>query len=149
MLCCIKTAFIRLVKEQLNLPRIWDLQNKDPIFTKGRSTNIYNQNSAQLINYFQKLCSNAEVFLGKGVLKIFSNFTREYPCRSVISIKLLSNFIEITLQHGCSSANLLHIFRTTLPKNTFSPYIYYRESEREKEREREREREREKKRELD
>ena len=63
------------------------------------------------------------VFLGKGVLKICSKFTREHPGRSVISIKLLnslmteavmkelSNFIEITLRHGCSSVNLLHIFR--------------------------------------
>ena len=139
MLCCIKTAFIRLVKEQLNLPRIRDLQNKDLIFTKGRSTNIYNQNTAQLINYFQKLCSDAEVFLGKGVLKIFSNFTRGYPCRSGVSINFVSNFIEITLRHGCSSANLLHIFRITFPKNTFSPYIYYIYIEREKEREREKE----------
>ena len=29
-----------------------------------------------------------------------------------------SNFIEITLQHGCSSVNWLHIFRAPLPKNT-------------------------------
>ena len=28
------------------------------------------------------------------------------------------NFIEITLCHGSSSVNLLHIFRTTFPKNT-------------------------------
>ena len=26
--------------------------------------------------------------------------------------KVASNFIEITLQHGCSPVNLLHIFRT-------------------------------------
>ena len=32
--------------------------------------------------------------------------------KSVVSIKLLCNFIEITLQHGCSPVNLLHIFRT-------------------------------------
>ena len=32
--------------------------------------------------------------------------------------KLQSNFIEITLQHGCSPVDLLHIFRTTFPKNT-------------------------------
>ena len=29
-----------------------------------------------------------------------------------------SNFIEITLRHGCSPVNLLHIFRTPFPKNT-------------------------------
>ena len=33
--------------------------------------------------------SHPEVFLRKGVLKIYSKFTREHPCRSVISIKLL------------------------------------------------------------
>ena len=31
--------------------------------------------------------------------------------------KMLSNFIEITLWHGCSPVNLLHIFRTNFPKN--------------------------------
>ena len=42
------------------------------------------------------------MFLGKGVLKIFSKFTGEHPCRSAISIKLQSNFIKITLRHWCS-----------------------------------------------
>ena len=51
-------------------------------------------------------------------LKICSKFTGEHPCRSVVSIKSQSNFIEITLQHGCSPVNLLHIFRTLFPKNT-------------------------------
>ena len=31
---------------------------------------------------------------------------------------MLCNFIEITLRHGCSHVNLLHIFRTHSPKNT-------------------------------
>ena len=39
------------------------------------------------------------MFLREGVLKICSKFTGEHPCRSVISIKLLCNIIEITLQH--------------------------------------------------
>ena len=60
-----------------------------------------------------------EVFWGKGVLKICSKYSGEWPCWSVISIKLLCNFIEIALRHGCSSINLLHIFRTTFYKNTF------------------------------
>ena len=75
------------------------------------------------------------MFLRKGVLKICSKFTREHPCRSVISIKLLFSFIEITLrhvcspveelpwnhtsvQHGYSLVTLLHIFRTHFLKNT-------------------------------
>ena len=32
--------------------------------------------------------------------------------------KVLYNFIEIALWHGCSSVNLLHIFRTPFLKNT-------------------------------
>ena len=32
--------------------------------------------------------------------------------------KATSNFIEITLRHGCSPVNLLHIFRTPFAKNT-------------------------------
>ena len=62
--------------------------------------------------------SHSEVFLGKGVLKICSKFTGEHPCRSVISINLLCNFNEITLRHGCSTVNLLHIFRTHFLMNT-------------------------------
>ena len=58
-----------------------------------------------------------EIFLRKGVLKICSKL-REHPCRSVISIKLESNFIEIAPRHGCSLVNLLHIFRTPFLKNT-------------------------------
>ena len=32
--------------------------------------------------------------------------------------KVASNFIKITLRHGCSPVNLLHIFRTPYPWNT-------------------------------
>ena len=32
--------------------------------------------------------------------------------------KLLCNFIEIALRHGCSPINLQHFFRTPFPKNT-------------------------------
>ena len=69
--------------------------------------------------------SHQEMFLYKGVLKICSKFTGEYPCRSAISIKLLCNFIEITLRHGCSPVNLLHIFRTPFPKNTSGGLLVY------------------------
>ena len=61
--------------------------------------------------------SHPEVFLGKGVLKMCSKFTGDQPCRIVISIKLLCNFIEITLRHGCSPVNLLHTFRTRFRKD--------------------------------
>ena len=44
--------------------------------------------------------SCTELFLEKGVLEICSKFTGEHPCQKVISIKLQSNFIEITLRDG-------------------------------------------------
>ena len=58
------------------------------------------------------------MFLGNGVLKICNKYTVEHPCPSVISIKLLRKFIEITLQDECFLVNLLHIFRTLFLKNT-------------------------------
>ena len=58
------------------------------------------------------------VFLREGILKICSKLTRKHPCRSPISIKLLCNFIEIILWHGCSPVDLLHIFIKSFPKNT-------------------------------
>ena len=41
---------------------------------------------------------------------------RKSPCQKTILIKLLSNFIEITLRYGCSPVKLLYIFRTHFPK---------------------------------
>ena len=35
-----------------------------------------------------------------------------------VKINFQINFIEITLRHGCSPVNLLHIFRTPFLKNT-------------------------------
>ena len=65
--------------------------------------------------------SQPEVFLKKGFLKIFSKFTEEHPYRSEISIKLLCNFIEIALRHGCSPVNLLQLSNfvrlVDVPKN--------------------------------
>ena len=47
------------------------------------------------------------VFLGKGVLKTCSKFTGEHPCRSAISIKLQSNFIETRIFRELSSLTSL------------------------------------------
>ena len=44
--------------------------------------------------------------------------SRRTTMPSVISIKLLCNFIEIVLRHKCYPVNLLHIFRTYFLKNT-------------------------------
>ena len=63
--------------------------------------------------------SRPELFLIiKSVLKISSKITGEHTCRSVISIKLLRNLIEITLWHGGSAVNLLHFLIIPFPKNT-------------------------------
>ena len=70
-----------------------------------------------------------EVFLQKGVLKICSKFTGEHQCNSVILIKLLRSFIEITFRHGCSPANLLHIFRIPFYKNTSGGLLFVYVSE--------------------
>ena len=45
-------------------------------------------------------------------------------CRKAISIKLLCNFTEVTLQHGCSPVNLLHIFRTPFLRTPLDSCFY-------------------------
>ena len=67
--------------------------------------------------------NNVQKQPSKGVLwkrfpENMHQITGEHPCRSAISIKLQSNFIEITLRHWCSPVNLLYIFRTPFLKNT-------------------------------
>ena len=57
-----------------------------------------------------------KAFLEKSVLKMRSKITAGDPCQSVISTKL-RNLIEITLQHGCPTVNLLHIFRIPFRNN--------------------------------
>ena len=76
----------------------------------GLQIHIWNNKSWQKKKSMRS--SPLEVLLGKGSLKICSKFTGEHPCRSAISIKLQSSFIEVPLRHGFSPANLLHIFRT-------------------------------------
>ena len=66
----------------------------------------HNGGTVVLITYRS---SHPEVFLEKVVLKIYSKFTGEHPCRSAISIRLFCNFIEIALRRGCCPVNLLHI----------------------------------------
>ena len=82
----------------------------DPPFLNRQYQAVWNDN--------QNLAAAIQRFLEKCVLKICGKFTEEHPCWSGISIKLLCNFIEIAIWHGCSPVNLLHIFRTTFPKNT-------------------------------
>ena len=50
--------------------------------------------------------SPSEEFLGKGVLKISNKFTGEHPCRSTISINLLTFIPPVKIRKP------LHVFRT-------------------------------------
>ena len=79
-------------------------------FPDGNSEKTY-----KIINHKQPSTG----ILKKNVfLKICSEFTGDHPCRSVISINLQSNFIEIAPRHEDSPVNLLHIFRTPFYKDT-------------------------------
>ena len=91
------------------------------------NTNIY---ALFCLPWILFICRSSppEVFLRKGVLKICSKFTGEYPCRSTISITLLCNLIEIALRYGCSPENLPHIFRTPFPRNTSGWLLLYYEN---------------------
>ena len=83
-----------------------------------RKSHFYQLFKEKMSCYTHCRNSRPEVFLRKGVLKICSKFSREHPCRIVISVKLQRSFIEIALRHGCSPVHLLHIFRTPFPKST-------------------------------
>ena len=60
-----------------------------------------------------------QVLLGKGVLKYAATLQKNSHD------KVWFQNIEITLQHGCSPVNLLHIFRTHFPKNTSQGLLLY------------------------
>ena len=68
--------------------------------------------------HYRSRSSRLEVSCRKRCSGNSSYFTGELAYRRVISIKLLCKFIEITLLHGCSPVNLLHIFRIFFLKNT-------------------------------
>ena len=51
--------------------------------------------------------------------KLSGNMQQIYRRTIMPKCNLLCNFIEITLRHSCSPVNLLHIFKTPFPKNTY------------------------------
>ena len=81
-----------------------------------------------MLKYHQKQPSS-------GVLrKMFSENMRQIYRRTpmpknVISINLQSNFIEITLQHGCSAVNLLHFLKASFAKNTSGWLLLYHQND--------------------
>ena len=86
--------------------------------------------AVEKISFISNRSSHPDVFLRKGVLKIRKKFTGGHPCRSAISIKLLCNFVEIALRHGCSPVSLLHIFRTPFLKGALEDLRQFLASER-------------------
>ena len=117
----IKRLFARrpatLLKKDFNtVVFLWILQNflkatfsyRTPLVTASANTL---RCLRQLIIYRS---SPPEAFLENGVLNICSKFTEEHSCRSAISEKLETNFIEITLPYRCCLVNLLHVFKTSL-----------------------------------
>ena len=98
----------------MNMPSIWfklDWTYLTVVYCRSYCQKLVNVNPSERDRH-----SPPGVFLQKVVLKVCSKFT-EHPCRSVMSIKWLCNFIEIILRHGCSSVTLLDIFITHFPKN--------------------------------
>ena len=58
-------------------------------------------------------------------LMTFRTYQRTYNISVEIAHIRLCNFIEITLRHGCSPVNLLHIFRTPFTKNTSGQLLLF------------------------
>ena len=94
---------------------IWCISSEKSPFVRKKLTS---GKPALCFESAQFTSNRPDVFLVKRVLKICSKFTGEHPCWSVISIKLQSNPFEITLRHGFSPVNLLHVFKTPFSKNT-------------------------------
>ena len=69
--------------------------------------------------------SPPDVFMRKGILKIYHKFTGYQTCGSVILIKLQSNLTEITLRRGCSPISPLQISGTSFPKNTSGGLVVF------------------------
>ena len=90
------------------------------VFSYSVCTKRYSHHSnfTALVYLARQRSTRSEVFLTKGVMKKGSKFAGKLPHQSAISIKLQSNFIEITLRHGCSPVNLLNISRTRFLKNS-------------------------------
>ena len=82
------------------------------------SSTVSNLNLKQNLISNSKKLSDIQMQPSRGALRkrCSQNIQKIYK-RTPIS-KLLFNFIEITLRHGCSPLNLLYIFRTPLCKKT-------------------------------
>ena len=57
------------------------------------------------------------MFIKTAFLQLYSKFTGEHTCGSVIQIKLVSNFTELTFLYGRFAVYFLHICRTFFEEN--------------------------------
>ena len=71
-----------------------------------------------LFELYHKCITSIQKHLPRGVPKkrCFENMQQTY--RRTPMWNTLCNYIEITLRHGCSPVNLLHIFRSSFPRYT-------------------------------
>ena len=67
-----------------------------------------------------------DVFIKRCSENMQQIYRRTHLCQFLISIKLRGKFIEIAIRHGCSSVNLLHIFRTPFPTNTYGGLLLFK-----------------------
>ena len=86
------------------------------------------KNTTSKYNPIDNQCNYDQKKPPRGVLKKSCSenmqpISGEHSCRGVISIKLLCNFVKITLRHGSSPVNLPHIFRTACYKNTYEELL--------------------------
>ena len=68
------------------------------------------------IEYFFSKCDQIRSFL-----RIWSHLLKKSLMEDLIFCAV---YIEITLRHGCSTVNLLHIFRKPFPKNTSGGLVF-------------------------
>ena len=59
------------------------------------------------------------------VLLLLIKYSFQHPCWSVVSLKLLCNFIETAFGFGCSLMKLLYIFRAAFYKNTLGKLLLH------------------------
>ena len=76
--------------------------------------------SLEYVNSTKQYLHRYAIFFWNFQFAYFKNTSRWLDCSFCDLWRLTqSNFIEITLRHICYSVNLLHIFSTPFPKNTY------------------------------
>ena len=101
---------------------LWQMNNS--VTTGPKCPISYNQVQKQIYIFadifaFLKIWKNTFIsFIYKALIFLFYSFLLSFPCLIFLSFPLLFKFIEITLWHGCSPVNLLHIFSTPFSWNT-------------------------------